>query len=266
MVDSFTLTAVDSFTLAALEELLDRLRVGRQFITFRETAHNHPPAYVLLRHDIDFSLEHGLTLAEWEADRGIRATYFLLLTNHRYNVLAPCWSGIPGALVRLGHEVGLHYDVAAIERLGADPERQLERQAAVLADLTGQPVRSIARHQPSLGGKDPFVQSRSLINAYAPRFTQDISYFSDSSGAWRDAAVRALSPGGTLPRRLQLLIHPMLWGEQPGDRWSRLNAHLESEHQRLERDVAQERANWARHSGVIEHDERSVAVRQKLET
>ncbi len=254
---------LDSFTLTALEQLLDRLRDGRQFVTFRETAHDDlPDNYVLLRHDIDFSLEQGLTLAEWEARRGVRATYFLLLTNHRYNLFASCWSGIPRALARLGHEVGLHYDVAAMEKLGRDPERQLERQAALLGDLTGQPVRSIARHQPSLGGNDPFAQSRLFINAYAPRFTQDIRYFSDSSGAWRDAAVRALSPGRTLPRRLQLLIHPMLWGEQPGDRWTRLDTHLEIERQRLESDAERERAAWLKHSGVIEHDARLAAARQ----
>jgi hypothetical protein len=164
----------------------------------------------------------------------------------------------------LGHEVGLHYDVAAIEKLGPDPERQLQRQATALADLTSQPVRSIARHQPSLGGNDPFAQSRIFINAYDPRFTHDISYFSDSCGAWRDAAARALGPGGIVSRRLQLLIHPILWGEHTGDRWTRLNAFVEIEKRRVETDAEQVRSQWRNHSGVIEHEARSAGTNRDV--
>lgn len=55
---------LDSFTLGALEQVLNRLRDGRVFLTFGETANGDlPPGFVLLRHDIDFSLERGLALA-----------------------------------------------------------------------------------------------------------------------------------------------------------------------------------------------------------
>jgi hypothetical protein len=90
---------LETFTLGALERLLDRLRDGRVFATFRDTANGDlPSGFVLLRHDIDFSLEKALAFAEWEARRRIRATYFLLVDSNRYNLFASSWSEIPRVL------------------------------------------------------------------------------------------------------------------------------------------------------------------------
>lgn len=186
-----------------------------------------------------------------------------MLTSEHYNLLALPSSAVARAIVDLGHEVGLHYDVAAIEQIGLDAERQLQNQAMAFADLTGQPVRSISRHNPSLGGDDPFAHSDRFINAYDPRFTRDIVYFSDSCGAWRDAAATALNPGGVLPSRLQLLIHPIFWAEEPGDRWSRLDRHIESETRRMESEAERVRSLWRSHSGVAEHDTRSSAGKRR---
>ena len=43
---------------------------------------------LLLRHDVDFSLEFAHKLASLEFNQDIRATYFLMLTSNMYNLVS----------------------------------------------------------------------------------------------------------------------------------------------------------------------------------
>jgi hypothetical protein len=69
------------------------------------------PGTVVLRHDVDHNLDYAIRLAEWEAERGYRATYYVLPTAWYW------WerSTVPNLrrLVSLGHEVGIHNDSVA---------------------------------------------------------------------------------------------------------------------------------------------------------
>ena len=66
---------------------------------------------IALRHDIDHNLDHALLFAEWEHERGYRATYFVLHTAWYY--AEPDLEDKLLRLVELGHEVGLHHDAVA---------------------------------------------------------------------------------------------------------------------------------------------------------
>ena len=43
---------------------------------------------VILRHDIDYSLDKAVALAELERELGVSSTYFVLLTSEFYNLLS----------------------------------------------------------------------------------------------------------------------------------------------------------------------------------
>lgn len=109
-------------------------------------AGNRFPSVIGLRHDLDagHALATGVKMAEWEAARGYRATYFMLHTS-------PYW-GAPGfreALDRiacLGHEIGIHADsLAEALTKGGDPDLILEKALAELRSY-GFPVRGVAGH------------------------------------------------------------------------------------------------------------------------
>ena len=63
---------------------------------------------LLLRHDVDLSLDAALRLAELEADAGARATYFLMTRSVFYNLASHEGEHAVGRLRELGHGVGLH--------------------------------------------------------------------------------------------------------------------------------------------------------------
>ncbi|MGD8327842.1 MAG: hypothetical protein PVJ49_00320 [Acidobacteriota bacterium] len=250
---------LDQFTYAEYADLLARLRHGRVNLCFADFADGGGPGdeepFFLLRHDIDLSIEAALEMARREAEMEVRATYFLLLSCEHYNLLAEEHAGAARELVGMGHEVGLHYDVRAIARRSDDPASQLRLEADLLSALAGAPVRSIAMHLPGLHGEDPFAGGTEFVNAYDSRFTDEIAYFSDSCGAWRDNAVEALE-SDELPPRLQLLTHPFYWRTQPGDRWERLDRWGTALRRRIEGIEERIRRVWNAHDGAREHDER----------
>lgn len=69
---------------------------------------------MLLRHDLDISLDLALELGALEHSMGIHATYFVLHTAvyyHEPNFIAKCLQ-----LQNMGHEIGLHYNIINVCR------------------------------------------------------------------------------------------------------------------------------------------------------
>lgn len=112
---------------------------------------NRDPRAIGLRHDVDgthYQTRHALTtaiqMAEWEAARGYRSTYYFLHTG-------PYWTTkqFPAAVERIaecGHEIGIHADaLAQALRTGQDPDVILEQAIATLRGF-GVTVRGVAGH------------------------------------------------------------------------------------------------------------------------
>ena len=44
---------------------------------------------LLLRHDVDFSVDYAHAIAKKEFDRAVKSTFFIMLTSNMYNLLSP---------------------------------------------------------------------------------------------------------------------------------------------------------------------------------
>jgi hypothetical protein len=108
---------------------------------------------VALRHDVEERFASALEMAALEADRGLRATYFILHTAPYYATVG--WqradhdeSLVPGLrrLQEMGHEVGWHNDLVTLQCvLGIDPRRYLADELAWLRG-EGIDVRGASSH------------------------------------------------------------------------------------------------------------------------
>lgn len=249
----------DSFDYQTLWSLLARIGDRHRFVRFADLVDDQPPdPFCILRHDVDYSLDSAIALARDEAARGIRATYFLLVNSEYYNLLSPSSAHVPSAIADLGHEIGLHYDVRFLRPFPRERwERLLDAQAALLGELCGQPIASIAMHQPGLHGDDPFRHSSRYLNAYSDRFTREMPYVSDSCRAWRNTAWQMLTEG-PLPGRLQLALHPINWAEEDRDRVTIFRElHLDLAN-RILSEGEDLLAKIAVHPAVVEHNARTA--------
>jgi hypothetical protein len=176
-----------SFTLDHYREMLRAAReAGYRFATFRR-----PPQRgdVLVRHDVDLSLEAALEMAELEAQEGATTTYLLMTQSVFYNLASREGDAAIERLRELGHVVGLH---AVHPRADLDPRLD--------------PV--IAWHNP-----DPEYMTEPIdgaVNPMAPPYFDPATYRSDSNQRWRSGC-----PHEELRERrflwLQLLVHPEIW-------------------------------------------------------
>src|SRR5262252_1433005 len=94
------------FSLTHYRELLRAARDGG----YRWAGFDVPPSAgdLILRHDVDLSLDGALAMAEVEADEGAWSTWFLMTRSVFYNLASPEGERAIARLRELGHRVGHH--------------------------------------------------------------------------------------------------------------------------------------------------------------
>jgi hypothetical protein len=144
---------------------------------------------LILRHDVDLSLDAALVMAEVEAEEGAWSTYFLMTRSSFYNLASKEGERAVARLRELGHRIGHHAVYPHV-------------------DLDSRFDAVVAWHNP-----DPeFMQTEipGAVNAMRPPFFDPPRYRSDSNQNWRNGC-----PHGEIARGefdwLQLLIHAEIW-------------------------------------------------------
>ena len=213
---------------ALLQSFLDAGYEARLFDALDPAA-----AHVVLRHDIDFSMEAAVRMGRIEADLGVRAHYYVLLRTEFYNLAGPQDWGRLQALVEMGHDVGLHFDASQYEQDRVTLEAAALRECRVLETLTGCDVTSISFHRPAKALQNLAGQFAGRSHAYEPRFFNDIAYVADSRGLFRYGHPLD-HPAFAARHPMQLLTHPIWWGEQDvPDKMAILDAFLAARQQLL---------------------------------
>ena len=188
---------------------------------------------ILLRHDVDLSLDRALAMAEREHELGVQSTYCVLLSAPVYDLTRPRNLRLLGRIADLGHELALHFDTHNYWPTAADPapavlEAKVADELDVLGRLVGDRPSTVSFHIPPEWVLDRAFDA--FTSSYAPAFFSEIGYRSDSSQKWRSAEPF----GDGLPDRFQLLVHPGLWhadhrpmAEIVGDRRHRCHSHVD---------------------------------------
>ena len=185
-----------AFTLDHYREILRAAREGG----YRFAGFDGPPAHgdLLLRHDVDLSLEAALAMAELEAEENATTTYLLMTRSVFYNLASREGEAALGRLRALGHRVGLH---------AVYPH----------ADLDERFDRVVAWHNP-----EPAYMSAPIdgaVNVMEETYFDPATYRSDSNHLWRSGSPHEELRAGAFPW-LQLLVHPEIW-VYPGETMGR---------------------------------------------
>ncbi|MDB9806745.1 hypothetical protein OAC03_02690 [Amylibacter sp.] len=185
-----------------LEAFLDKSYNFKKFENFNA----NESSQVILRHDIDFSIQMAVQMATIEKDLGLESTYYFLLASDSYNLLSKEASDAIKAIQNMGHSVGLHFDPTVYE----DEKIGFKCEVEIFERRYGR-IFSMSFHRPSksiLEGID-WLPKR-IIGAYQAEYFTDITYISDSQGAFRfghPCEHKSFAQG----LNMQLLIHPIWW-------------------------------------------------------
>jgi hypothetical protein len=210
-----------AFDLMHYRELVQAAKAGGyRFATFDE-----PPRRgdLLLRHDVDLSLDAALRMAELEAEEGASATYFLMTESVFYNLASKEGVAAIDRLRALGHRVGLH---------AVYPNATLDERF--------DPV--VAWHNP-----DPQYMTRTIdgaVNVMQAGYFDPPTYRSDSNQRWRFGCPHAELRSGGFPW-LQLLTHPEIWAYPGSTMGQTMRAMLDAERERRLAQLADDRIDLA---------------------
>ncbi len=208
------------FTTDHYREMMQAIRGSHRTICFRDV---HAmgreifeiPKFVIMRHDVEFSIPAALRLAEIEADEGIQSTFFLLQTSD-YNPFEEEEAVQIRRILDLGHDIGLHYDAALFERLGMDAAATAEAQIRLFETFFSTKVHAMSSHMPMRSGKT-FSLPR-VIDTYDQMFMTEMKYISDSTQSWREGVV---TQNLEKYNHIHLLTHEYIWHPGGWD-WSAL--------------------------------------------
>ena len=175
------------FSLRHYAELLAAARAGG----YRFAGFDAPPAAgdLILRHDVDLSLEAAVALAEVEAEAGAWSTSFLMTRSVFYNLGSSEGERALGRLRELGGRVAHH---------AVWPHVDLDDRF--------DPV--VAWHNPDPGYMRAPIEGATNVMV-APWFDPE-HYRSDSNQHWRHGCPHEQLERGEF-EWLQLLTHPEIW-------------------------------------------------------
>lgn len=229
-----------------LNELDARLLTHADAVVGIQESIGKPNTWVGMRHDVDNEIESSVAFARWEAERGYRATYYILHT-------APYWQNKRllreslETIAGCGHEIGFHTNaIAHALETGRDPA-QIVAEAVAEIRSYGHDVTGVVAHgdplchlvpggfvndelfaecvRPSYGmpertltwhGRELPIRRRPWADfgfEYDPNWISRALELSDSGGRWQspfdDAVAGFPYPNG----QVQILAHACWWSE-----------------------------------------------------
>ena len=160
---------------------------------------------LLIRHDVDFSIEYAHRLALFESQLKICSTFFFMLSSNLYNSLSAHNQKLIKEIADMDHKVSIHFDHTVYENL-----EYFKYEKNIFENIFGKKVDIVSMHRPK-----NFLNNNNIMLSGTPQTYQDIffkkmKYISDSAG-------KDVFPEITKyleePRALglHLLIHPIWW-------------------------------------------------------
>lgn len=196
------------FTYDAYIKLLDKLAENGYAFADYENYKKYDQC-VILRHDVDASIDKAFVLAEIEYKKRIKSTYFLLVSSPFYNVLSRDAREKIIAISRMGHNIGLHFDELNYPESYYQTQKgikfTIEQEIGIMKTALGLELKYVSMHRPS---KETLAANYDLfpyINSYAQEFFKNFKYISDSRRFWREDVLKLVETNAY--KRLHILTH-----------------------------------------------------------
>lgn len=209
-----------NFTYDGYRKMITNLReCGYKIRTYRNWEMEEQ--CVVLRHDIDNSIEKALRLAEIEKQEGVISTYFVLLTSDFYNVFSKKNKDLLHKIQSYGHNIGLHFDETSHRDITTpdDVVDRIFREAELLGMVLGEEVKEVSMHRPSKMFLDADLrinkEDREITNSYSQLYFKEFKFISDSRRRWREPVKEIIN--NKLYNKLHILTHAIWYNDVEKD-------------------------------------------------
>ena len=190
--------------MLGIQKYVNLLKSIKKRFTFKVEWHVIKKKNILLRHDIDFSLDSAKLIAKKENELKINSTYFFMLSSNMYNVFSDNSQKIIFDIKKLGHKISLHFDPSIYKEKNAGARTEIK----TFQNLFKTQLDIISVHRPGNFLKKNNEMLGGCNHTYQDKYFKKIKYISDSGGKDVTNEVSKLILDD---EPLQLLIHPLWW-------------------------------------------------------
>jgi hypothetical protein len=229
-----------AFSFDYYNEIIDVIKKSGKSHTFDEIDKN-TDKFVIMRHDVEFSVERAYNLAAFENTKNFHSSYFFQLTNNTYNLLSRKNRDLVLEIITMGHNVGLHFHLNGMSDINKIKE-QIKNEIKIMGLMLGRKIDSFSIHRPTTDVLRDTIRLEGIINAYDDLFfcfTENVTanppkikYLSDAKHQWN----YGLEPNEeTINKydKIQILIHPYSWTKNGYDNAGNFKTLISEKNQEL---------------------------------
>lgn len=192
----------------------------------------HKDKFIIMRHDVEYSVERAYALAKVETSMDFTSTFFFQWTNNSYNLLSRKNRDLICDMHERGQKIGLHFALNGITDM-QEVRRQIIREMHMLSEMLGFEISEFSVHRPSPSVLAENIKLPGIINAYQDEFFT----FSENVGKDTELAVKYMSDANHIWRygypdresilghdKVQILTHPFAWTKKGYDNFDNYKA------------------------------------------
>lgn len=199
----------DIFSLRLYSQCLEKsIDLGYDHVRIKETINPLSERCLILRHDIEYSIDCAYRMAKLESEYGIKSSYYVLLHSKFYNPFTQDNTKKLLEIASMGHEIGLHYETYYFEDLSRSTVDGIIEDVKYLENMLNIKISSISQHRPARSSVVAELNEK-FIDSYQRKLIFEMYYISDSGCKWRN--LNLYESIGT-EAQIHALIHPDYWG------------------------------------------------------
>lgn len=227
-------------SFAAYKGLLRAVKDTGKYCDYADVVAENRDKFLVLRHDIEFSIDRAYRLSEVETEAGVSSSYFVQITNNAYNAFSDKNIDMLRMMHKNGHFIGLHYHLGGVENSLDILKKEIRHQSEVLSEMLDVPVDRFSLHRPRREHLEANIQIEGLINTYGRRFfvltdnpqaSLNVKYIADSNHQWKYIGENTLNKDYLCSfDKIQLLIHPFSWSESGAEHVENFQMLVQEKH------------------------------------
>ena len=210
---------MNNFSYESYTDIIEKVDSKLPIVDFSDVLINKLDKFCIVRHDIEFSVDRALELANVESMFGINSTYTVQLRNNTYNALSEKNIKAVKEIRKLGHHIGLHQNPPQMD--DGELVDYITKDIETLEHYYGFEVDRYAFHRCGSNPRllEKYFEVPNKINCYAKEFFHyfngekpkelRVHYLADSNHLWKYG--HPLDLDFNEVDKLQLLTHPYSW-------------------------------------------------------
>ncbi len=209
--------------------------------------------FILMRHDVEFSVKRAYDLAKVENEMDFHSAYFFQWTNNSYNLLSKQNIEMIHEMYEEGHTIGLHFALNGLTDMD-EIHNRIGLEVNALSSLLEFNIDTFSIHRPSKEVLKANITVPGVINTYDARYftfaetiTEEtklqVKYLSDAKHQWTYGYPDEETINGN--EKIQILTHPYSWTEQGLNNAANFQSLLEEKHEQLIETIDQECNHFA---------------------